>query len=574
MKYKKQFVFGSMILISFVFLFVLPLGHDLWYHMYRLGAMAVELENHPFTLPIRILSDTYNGYGYGAPLYYGDVFLYIPAFFVSLGFDIVLVYKLFIIAIFWGAFGVSYYSAKLISKDSNYNLLFAYGYTLSTGFAMNLCIRSAIGEVLAMVFMPLVFASFYGLLYKNDSKSKYIILLALSMCSVALSHMISLLLCGIVLIVWALMEWRIVFCKGKWVEILKAAVLMLASSASFLFPMFEQMLYQKVQTPGNNDYQKQAFLDYSIEWMDYFIPYDVKKAVNSLLNMGWDTEFWHPGAIGLFAIVIIVFSLMFKIKLSRKEKIVYFASLGFLLALGIAPVMNIAKEFLSFMQFPWRILPLITVGIVYSAYNMMNHSQNRKMELWLYLMILGIFGFAVGPRYAYQAYVQRNDFQYIREERADYLEKYLYCYNKNSADNLYLAKGVLRDYYLDRGDKIESNHEDVEYTWSRQKGEIVITLPDNSYDDLILEVPMYMYKGYSAELAEDGTKLETAKSENSLVNVHVGDLEGNIRVYYGGTVCQKLSDIISFITLVMLVLYNLKLQNRRKKEEEPHNNVG
>ena len=66
--------------LSLLFICVLPLGHDLWFHMYRIGAMAVELENDLCSISIRILSDTYNGYGYAAPLYYGDFFLYIPAF--------------------------------------------------------------------------------------------------------------------------------------------------------------------------------------------------------------------------------------------------------------------------------------------------------------------------------------------------------------------------------------------------------------------------------------------------------------------------------------------------------------
>ena len=75
----KWLVFGVLAAASVLLLFVLPLGHDLWYHIYRIGTMAEELGKNPWQLPIRMLSESYNGYGYGAALYYGDLFLYIPS---------------------------------------------------------------------------------------------------------------------------------------------------------------------------------------------------------------------------------------------------------------------------------------------------------------------------------------------------------------------------------------------------------------------------------------------------------------------------------------------------------------
>ena len=81
---KKNLIISALIVMSLLLLFVLPLGHDLWFHIYRIGAMGVELKKSPWQLPIRMLSDSFNGYGYGCALYYGDLFLYIPALMVAL----------------------------------------------------------------------------------------------------------------------------------------------------------------------------------------------------------------------------------------------------------------------------------------------------------------------------------------------------------------------------------------------------------------------------------------------------------------------------------------------------------
>ena len=115
-KLKKLMILSTITIASLVLLFVLPLGHDLWFHIYRIGAMASELEKSPWQIPIRMLADSFNGYGYGAALYYGDVFLYIPAILVCLGMDEVIAYKIFTVLILWGTFGIAYYSGHLLKK--------------------------------------------------------------------------------------------------------------------------------------------------------------------------------------------------------------------------------------------------------------------------------------------------------------------------------------------------------------------------------------------------------------------------------------------------------------------------
>lgn len=565
MQSMKKFIFGTLIASSILFLLVLPLGQDMWYHMYRIGAMAEELQQAPFRLPIRMLSATYNGYGYGAALYYGDLFLYPFAFLAAAGADVVWVYKLLTVCIWWTTFGVACFSVKRMGEKQEDSMLFAYFYTFSSCCALNLCIRSAIGESLAMAFLPLVFCSFYGLI--KEKKGKDWLWLALGMTAVALSHMLTLLWCVIILAIWALWKGKEVFAGGKWLEILKAALMMLALSASFLFPMLEQMLYQKVQTPTNSEYQKQAFLDYGIEWMDYFVPYEVKKALTVWFNTDWNIEFWHPGTIGLFALLLLLFVIFLKkrrkLQLSPGLKLLFCLSLFTLLALGITPWMKLAREVLAFMQFSWRILPFITLGLALTGKGIVQLLSEKKGAAALLLGTFLIFCLAIGPRYLYQIYVQRGDYQYIQENNPDYYHKYQYAYDPNAADCLYLPAGVWGGLYLERGEAVEADQEGVEFTWKRNPGEITVEITKNPHSRVVLELPLFMYKGYTAKTLE-GDRLEVAKTRNGLVGVEAGGRTGSFTVSYEGTWLQKLSDIVTIIA-IMGMAYHFYRRRRRKQ---------
>ena len=564
-------IISTMMIASLVLLFVLPLGHDLWYHIYRIGAMAAELEKNPWQIPIRMLADSFNGYGYGAALYYGDLFLYIPAVLVCLGMNEVMAYRLFTVLILWGTFGIAYYSAYLLHKREEICLYFAYIYTFSSGCLLNLCIRSSVGESLALMCLPLVVSSFSNILY-GEKRSKNWILLAVSMSAIAMSHTLTLLLIAIVLCIWCLIEIKKVFSGKKVFEILKAAALMIGLSASFLFPMFEQMLYQKVQTPGNNDYQKQAFLDYAIDWIDYLIPYEVKKIFASLFSLSWDIEYWHPGTIGLFAVLLIIIGFIVKPKLNKKQIAVTVCSFVCLLLLAIEPIINIVKEFMSFMQFPWRILPLITLGLSFVGIWMIENvgcdSKRQNTVQWAMLVgTLLIAGLAISPRYAYQIYVQRDNYAYIQENNPEFYHKYQICYDKNAADALYLPEGVSLNTYVNRGETVTSNREEIQYQWIREADEIKISIEENPSVDGVLELPLYMYKGYAAK-SESGESLPVVKSENGLVSVEIGDYVGGIRVWYCGTLVQRVSDIITLLTIFSFLcgyrIANYKSKSRKK----------
>ena len=182
-------------------------------------------------------------------------------------------------------------------------------------------------------------------------------------------------------------------------------------------------------------------------------------------------------------------------------------------------------------------------------------------------MIIGsvlIAAWAIGPRYAYQLYVQRDDYAYIQENNPDFYEKYLIRYDKNAGDALYLPKGVVLSLYSDRGEVIIVDREEILYDWQRENGEIRIQINENSCSDGVLELPLYMYKGYAAR-NELGESLNVVKSENGLVSVELDNSVGEIRVWYQGTLVQRISDMITLLTILSF-LCGYKIQHLKYKK--------
>ncbi|MCR4610530.1 MAG: hypothetical protein K5644_01395, partial [Lachnospiraceae bacterium] len=73
------------------------LGQDLGFHLNRIEGIVTELKAGHF--PVKMESNWMNGYGYPAPIYYGDVLLYIPAILRLMGIGVVTSYKIFVFLI-------------------------------------------------------------------------------------------------------------------------------------------------------------------------------------------------------------------------------------------------------------------------------------------------------------------------------------------------------------------------------------------------------------------------------------------------------------------------------------------
>ncbi len=562
---KKETCVAAMAILLFTlcFLFVMPDGHDFEFHVYRIGTMATQLANNPFQLPIRILSASFNGYGYAVPLFYGDLFLYLPALLVLCGLKVSVAYQLLLVCIWHAGFAAMYYAVKRVGGQAQVAFYAAFCYGFSPYFLINLYERSALGESLALVFMPLVFAAFYRMVHQQKTQDWW--LLALGMAALLLSHTLSTMLVVIVLAIWALCRCKVVFQKGTFLALLGAAALALGLTASFLLPMLQAMAYQTYGMAVDESLTAAVFAGRTLPFWAFLYPVLTRYQIYSFLAGEEIVMYgmnYNPGGTGWSFVLLLALYLAYRKRVAHPAIVrLMQCSLLLYLALYSSAIFSVLANVLMFLQFPWRLLSLVSIGYaVVCGYLLWckaqadaTPAQGGAKKHWaarlccLPNIMLLIVCIALNSFFIYflqSVYYQYGDYP----ASFDYLE-----YSPNKADSLYLPIEASKSDYETRGEVVLCNHQDVTYAFVRDGSDIVLTVGENPHADTVLELPLYLYLGYSATDAQ-GNAYAITKSESGLVQVQLGSAAGvSITVSYTGTAVQHVGDAITTLTLLGLM---------------------
>ena len=207
---------------------------DISFHLARIEGIYLGLKEGRF--PVRMDGFMLNNQGYADPIFYPNLFLYIPAVFRLMGVPILRAYKLFIGL--WNLFTcvLAYYSFKRIVKSDHAALTGMILYVLCP--YRNLCLhgRGALGEALAMTFLPLVAAGLWVLLSESKEYLKGILFLTLGLSGILQSHILSCEMTGIVMILVLLICAKRTFRIKTLLSLACSAVLTLLLNAWFLVP--------------------------------------------------------------------------------------------------------------------------------------------------------------------------------------------------------------------------------------------------------------------------------------------------------------------------------------------------
>lgn len=556
----KLLIYGMMLLLCVLFVAVLPWGHDVNFHLYRIGAMAEELERTSFSIPIRLLSVSYNNYGYGVPIFYGDLLLYVPAVLVTFGMEPVMAYKLLMVGIFLLTFATMHHQIYRSSESKEFAFLAAVFYSFSPYFLMDLCTRMAIGEACACIFMPFVFCSFYNILYQPKTGDWFYLMIGMS--GLILSHNLTAALTVGILGIWTILQLHRITSKKAISSIVLAAFSTVGLTASYTFAFIEANMVQTYQIPRINEYQRREFSKNAFELVDFFLPYEIKHGMSILFHFSWDLDIWRPGAVGVFLLAILFLTV--KTRKCKKNKVLlalFWISVFLYLCMFIKPLVDWSGQFIAFMQFGWRMLLFCTFAFaVYAAYLLHYYFGKRWQTLYVILAIL-VACCIIVPRYVYRMYLNYRGIEDIVE------------YSPNNGDALYLPKGVSDCLYEERGERVDCNHGDVKYEFARQDNKCELTVSNNSYNDTTFELPLYYYKGYAAVDRNTGNYLTVLPSENKLVMVtlNVSMHETDLEIWYQGTFVQMLGNWISglmFLALFLSGVFYLRLFGQLKGKEE------
>lgn len=505
--------------------------YDTAFHINR----ALSLESI-FSSPINF--ETFRSYGMQVNNFYPWLTLY-PLFLLIKFTNLAIGYNLFLYIVTLITLFICHYVMYEITKKHVTSSFFAIIYTTSSFRSVEIFLRGAMGELLAMSILSLILLGFIKL---YDSKKESWVMLAISMTLLIYTHVLSVAMTMVMIIIALIIQ----FYRKKKIEIfliiklIKAAIVTLLLSLAFIGPMIEQTLYQDLNRPYVDILQKRAIYlgkEFLIGSID-----------SELLSFG----------IGLTLLIcLIILTFNFK-KLGILSKITYIMGIiSILLCTKIFPWFALQNTPLNIIQAPWRFMIFSTLFISFSVslfispqLEKFSYTRRRNFILLLILAI-SILNYS-----SVVNMVKEMNFQgtYSNEQMENKLEEF---------ENFdYVPIGYKKDQLLLKNHQVTEDGQVIYSSFSPNKDEITFTFKSSKGKTIVL--PVFRYKGLTvtvnsknATVLKQGGPFVTVKSESGI---------NKVTIRYSYTFFSKISLFISIITLIVLLFYCIKLKIRTSHE--------
>lgn len=190
--------------------------------------------------PVRIQPDWLNGYGYATSIFYGDLFLVIPALLRIFGVSVQGAYFLYLFGINTATCLTAYFCFKGMFRARHIAVAGACIYTLSTFRLTLVYVLSRGGMLTAYTFLPLIAYAVYLIYYDSHNKKSWFYL-ALGMTGLIQSHLLTCEITAFTLAAVILFSARRFFKKDKVLAMAKAVGASVVLNIGFLIPMLDYM---------------------------------------------------------------------------------------------------------------------------------------------------------------------------------------------------------------------------------------------------------------------------------------------------------------------------------------------
>lgn len=222
-------------------------GHDIYFHLLRIEGIRDGLLSGQF--PVRINSVFYDGYGYANPIFYGELFLYIPAFFRLAGFPLSACYNIYGILInVLTCFG-GYYCFKRIFPSTFIAMTVTVLYAMAPYRLVDMYVRAAVGEYTAMAFLPFIAYGLYRIYTEDVNRKEYkwsFLPLTVGLTGVIQTHVLTGEIVGFVILMVCVILFSRTFQKKRFYALVKTVTVTAVINLWFIVPFLDFMLTQDV----------------------------------------------------------------------------------------------------------------------------------------------------------------------------------------------------------------------------------------------------------------------------------------------------------------------------------------
>jgi len=273
-----------------------------------------------------------------------------------------------------------------------------------------------------------------------------------------------------------------------------------------------------------------------------------------LLIPSWGTEFSAGSGfgnkmsfqVGIGPLLLLIFALLILIKEknTRMKKTATITLIGLCGAVFfMLPYSAFIWErlgFLQYAQYPWRLLSFVIPATAWIGAYVFSHIP-RKFSVGIILLCIGIIiPYTAGVRYA------RRDDNYYQSRRN-------FTDGTSSMGNSFST--IWTPWKETRANSPITAPDFVEVT-QINKSPTHITARIKSSKEAIITINTIYYPGWSAII--EGIKRNVGKTSDGLIQVNVPPGAYNIRIFFTETPIRLVGDMISFISLLTVVMFLIK----------------
>lgn len=510
----------------------LGMYNDGRFHVMRMEGLY-EAIKHGNNFPIVNMSFL-GGFGYISNVFYSNLWLYPVAWLrlagLSMADAFVIYYILLTFITFWTSFGAFYHVSHRYDKS----LLFSFIYTLSTYRLFDMVRRFDIGETLTLVFLPIVLLGIYEIFYGDQ---KQWLFLTAGMVAVIYSHALSPILIVIFMLWVILFRLKTLLKEPTRIRsLIYAGFTSLMLTLAYFLPIYEQTKHTQFKLSNPSIHISQTGM-----------------ALKDLVNWSVHNDFYvqNIGILMLLIAVLIPFTI-WKVKNAAVRDFAIIGEILLFMTTKYFPWKVFENTPLKMIQFPWRlnmlIMILFAVFLASDAGNWFNSGWKISLMMALTLGLVMVSEVQL---------IQNHPDEYSSYTAFDDLDT-----DSIGGGEEYLPKNASMDELL------KTPHHPVVMSGSAeikhfQQNQSQVTFQFKNAQAAKVSIPVIAYYGYSdMKSTGDVSKLTMDTKNNGLGLVKLNGT-GTVRVNYYPTFIQKISTLISIISLMILIVFRFKI---RKKE--------
>jgi len=503
-------------------------GNDMPFHLMRIIGIRDGFLSGQF--PVRVYPSAFYGTGYDSSLYYPDIFLYIPAFLCLLGVSLAASVQIFEFCIHLGAVWMMYYAVRKMNGSKTAGVLSGIIYVFSMYFCYNMYFRGDLGECIAMCFFPLVICGFYTIVFQEKKEWR---VLCIGMMGLVLSHILSTLFVGIIMLVFCVCFIPRIMKKDVIAAFLKAAGSSLLLCAWFLFPFLE--LYgERVNTNIIN--MRGPTNENVLEFGELF----------GIFGDGRTQELGLTLIAGIILSFYCVFSKKTELDLHKKKMVFVLSAAGFGIAVCTTSLFPwdamirspVLYDFTSMIQLAWRLIGpacgFLALAAGISAAAIWEKNYSKALIACVFIISFLLFAFRVDSAGQQEVYLRHGDALVTTAVAEDYLYRFTQTGALKDTEPIIPEEGISLTDYEKKGSNIRM----------QVSGEA------GSYVDTTL---LYFigYKAFDGK----GNELPCALGDNNRMRIQFPvAYEGEVRVGYTGRMRWRFFDVVSFISFIVFII--------------------